>query len=47
MDTWTLVLICWLAFDFLIFLWIGCDDLYYSHNLGRKFKRLKDTLTEE
>ena len=47
MDTKCWILCGWLLFDVLIFLWAWWDDFYYSHDLGRKFKRLKEELTEE
>lgn len=46
-NTWTWIIAGWLIFDLLVFIWVWCDDFYYSHNLKGRFKRLKDTLTEE
>ncbi len=48
--SWRLVLWIlagWLVFDLLVFVWAWWDDLYYSHDMKNKFKRLKETLTEE
>ena len=47
METCHWILAGWLVFDLLVFVWAWWDDLYYSHDMKNKFKRLKETLTEE
>ncbi len=47
MGTCHWVLAGWAVFDLLVFVWAWLDDLYYSHDMKNKFKRLKETLTEE
>ena len=47
METCHWVLVGWLIFDLLVFIWAWWDNLYYSHDMKNKFKRLKETLTEE
>ena len=42
--SWRLVIGFWPVGWFLTCWW---DDLYYSHDMKNKFKRLKETLTEE
>lgn len=47
MEEWVWILICWLAFDLVVFVWAWWDDFYYSHNVKRTLRRIKDALTEE
>ena len=47
METCHWFLVGWLVFDLLVFIWAWWDNLYYSHDMKNKFKRLKETLTEE
>ena len=47
METCHWVLVGWVFFDLLVFIWAWWDNLYYSHDMKNKFKRLKETLTEE
>ena len=47
METCHWILAGWLVFDLLVFVWAWWDDLYYFHDMKNKFKRLKETLTEE
>ena len=47
MEIWMKILIIWLSFDALVFIWAGCDYLYYEWNWKRRFKRLRETFTEE
>ena len=47
METCHWILAGWLVFVFLVFVWAWWEDLYYSHDMKNKFKRLKETLTEE
>lgn len=47
METCHWVLVGWLIFDLLVFIWAWWDNLYYSHDMKNKFKRLKETFTEE
>ena len=41
METCHWVLVGWLIFDLLVFIWAWWDNLYYSHDMKNKFKRLK------
>ena len=47
METCHWVLVGWLIFDLLVFIWAWWDNLYYSRDMKNKFKRLKETFTEE
>ncbi len=47
METKYWILAGWLLCDLLVFLWAWCDDLYYSHNVRKKFRKMKEVLTEE
>ena len=47
METCHWILAGWLVFDLLVVVGAWWDDLYYSHDMKNKFKRLKETLTEE
>ncbi len=40
-------LIGWAVFVALVYLFAWYDDVYYTHNLPEKWRKLRDTLTEE
>lgn len=45
--TWESWLVGWAVFNVLVYGYMLYEDLYYSHNLSKKFKKMRETLTEE
>lgn len=44
---WEYCLIALAVFDAIVYVYMWYDDSYYKHNLGEKFKKIRDCFTEE
>lgn len=47
MATYEIVVLVWLVFDLLVYAYLVFDEMYFSNNVRKRCKRIKEAFTEE